>query len=467
MRIALINTNCMQPPVAPIGLDYLAEAAAAAGNSVELLDLCWQDDVQTAIAQFLKSSDFGLAGVTLRNTDDCAFTSRQSFLGGFLGLVKTIKENTGAPVVLGGVGFSVMPETILSLSNADFGVWGEGDFVLVRLAARLEKREDWRDLPNLIWKRDGEWKKNPCSFGSLDGMPPMSRSWIDNKRYFRAGGQAGFETKRGCSGRCVYCADPVAKGGRVRLRPPPAVADELERLLEMGIDTLHTCDSEFNLPEWHALEVCREISRRGLGGRLRWYAYCSPAPFSQELARAMRAAGCEGIDFGADNGNEGMLRRLGRDFGPGDVRNATLWSREEGMAVMLDLLLGSPGETRESIAETVELVKTAGPDRAGVSLGVRVYPGTGLAGQVASEEHAGGLVGGENPLEPLFYLEPRIAPFASELLDSLVGDDRRFLFFDPSRPKQNYNYNSNQRLVEAIRQGYRGAFWDILRKLPV
>ena len=127
-------------------------------------------------------------------------------------------------------------------------------------------------------------------------------------------------------------------------------------------------------------------ARRGLGDKLRWYAYCSPAPFSRELARAMRAAGCVGIDFGADNGNAEMLKRLGRDFGPTDILNATRWAKEEGMAVMLDLLLGSPGETRESIEQTVELVKQADPDRAGVSLGVRVYPGTELARQVTSEE---------------------------------------------------------------------------------
>ena len=72
--------------------------------------------------------------MTLRNTDDCAFTSRQSFLAGFIDLVKTIRENTDAPIVLGGVGFSVMPEQILSLSTADFGVWGEGEFVLPQLA---------------------------------------------------------------------------------------------------------------------------------------------------------------------------------------------------------------------------------------------------------------------------------------------------------------------------------------------
>jgi tryptophan 2-C-methyltransferase len=109
MRVALINTNLLQPPVGPIGLDYVAEALHSRGHSVEFLDLCWEEDQKSAIARFLKKSDFGLIGMTLRNTDDCAFTSRQSFLPGFADLARIVRENTEAPIVLGGVGFSVMP----------------------------------------------------------------------------------------------------------------------------------------------------------------------------------------------------------------------------------------------------------------------------------------------------------------------------------------------------------------------
>jgi hypothetical protein len=464
MRVALVNTNRMRPPIAPIGLDYVAEALDAAGQRVELLDLCWEENARAAIATFLEGAEFGLIGVTLRNTDDCFFSSRQSFLAEFAGLVETIREHTDAPIVLGGVGFSVMPEQVLALSKADAGVWGEGEFVLPELAGRLERQQEWRDLPNLIWRRGAEWQRNPPSTWPLAGLPRMSRRWVDNPRYFRQGGQAGFETKRGCPSQCIYCADLVAKGTRMRPRPPGAVADELEQLLEQGMDHLHTCDGEFNLPAWHAREVCEEFVRRRLGERLRWYAYCSPAPFSLELATAMREAGCVGINFGVDNGDPEMLRRLRRSFAPADIVNATRRSKQAGMAVMLDLLLGSPGETRESLARTVELMKQAEPDRVGVSLGVRVYPGTELARQVTSEAHAKGLVGGEDPFEPLFFLEPGMAPFAFELLDTLIGDDRRFFFFDPSRPDRNYNYNANQRLVDAIRQGYRGAYWDILRR---
>jgi hypothetical protein len=459
MHVALVNTNRIKPPIGPIGLEYVAEALNAAGHHVEVLDLCWADDWGSAIASFFEKTSFALIGVTLRNTDDSAFASRQSFLAEFAEIVNTIRRHTDAPIVLGGVGFSVMPEHVLKLCESDAGVWGDGEFPLVELASMIEAKREWLGLPNLVWRRNGEYHRNPALASPLTNLPRMSRSWIDNSRYLREGGQAGIETKRGCPHPCVYCADPIAKGKKVQTRQPEAVVDELERLLVQGIDHIHTCDSEFNIPEWHAYEVCREIVRRHLGDRLRWYAYCAPVPF-----KLMRRAGCVGINFGVDNGDEDMLRRLKRDFTPADILNATRSCKEAGMAVMLDLLLGSPGESRESIIRTIELMRLAEPDRVGVAIGVRVYLGTGLASVVMQERLREGLVGGDGPLEPLFFVEPRIAPFAFELLDQLIGDDRRFLFFDPARPDRNYNYNANQRLVEAIAKGYRGAYWDILRR---
>jgi hypothetical protein len=238
----------------------------------------------------------------------------------------------------------------------------------------------------------------------------------------------------------------------------------LESLLQQGIDHLHTCDSEFNLPAAHATAVCEEIVRRGLGDRLRWYAYCSPAPFSAELAGLMRRAGCVGINFGVDNGDARMLARLRRGFGPEDIVNAARWCKDAGVTTMFDLLLGAPGETRGSLRRTIALMREAAPDRVGVALGVRVYPGTPLAQMVIQGDLRAGLEGGEDPADPQFFVEPGVARFASQLLDELIGDDPRFLFFDPSRPEQNYNYNANQRLVDAIREGCRGAYWDILRR---
>ena len=465
MHIALVNSNRIQPPVAPIGLEYVAEALSTAGHEVSILDLCWASDPDVAVCSFLTGTRPNLVGVTLRNTDDCAFTSRQSFLAGFAALVSTIRAHLECPVVLGGVGFSVMPEQVLDLAGADLGVWGDGEFALVDLANRLEAQQECCDVPGLMWRLDGQWQRNPPGRPSLSELPPMTRRRIDNQRYFREGGQAGIETKRGCPGQCIYCADPLAKGTRTRTRPPADVVHELRSLLEQGIDHIHTCDSEFNLPAWHAEEVCQEIVSAGLGDRLCWYAYCAPRPFSRELAELMRRAGCAGINFGADHGDDSMLRWLRRGFTSQDILAAARYCREVGIPVMLDLLFGSPGETSESIVRTIELMRLAQPDQVGIALGVRIYPGTEIAGMMAGMAMSEGLVGGDGLLEPLFFLEPAIASTAAGLLDELIGDDPRFFFFDPTRPDRNYNYNANQRLVDAIGRGERGAYWDILRRI--
>jgi radical SAM superfamily enzyme YgiQ (UPF0313 family) len=464
MNVALVNTNRIRPPIGPIGLDYVAEALSAAGHHVGILDLCWAQEWSSAMGDFFDEKSFDLVGMTLRNTDDCAFTSRQSFLAEFAAMVETVGKHTDAPVVVGGVGFSVMPTHVLKRCKARAGLWGDGEFGLVQYVQSMEGKRPLQEVTNLIWRDQDQWHRNGPSMPPLTDLPPMTRSWVDNRRYFHEGGQAGIETKRGCSGRCIYCADPVAKGGTARVRPPRAVVDEIERLLGQGIDHLHTCDSEFNLPKEHASEVCKEMIRRKVGDKLRWYAYCTPLGFSSELAKLMALSGCVGINFGVDNGDEGMLRRLGRGFGPAAILNAAQSCQEAGLTVMLDLLLGAPGETRQSITATVELMKEAPAERVGVALGVRVYPGTELARLVLQGDLRNGLVGKGDGTDPLFFMEPAVAPVAAELLDELIGGDERFFFFDPSRPDRNYNYNANQRLEDAIRSGYRGAYWDILRQ---
>jgi hypothetical protein len=178
----------------------------------------------------------------------------------------------------------------------------------------------------------------------------------------------------------------------------------------------------------------------------------------------MRRAGCVGINFGADSGDADMLRRLKRGYGPEHITSAVRACKDSGIAVMLDLLLGSPGETRESLVRTIEVMMEIDPDRVGVSVGVRIYPGTPIADRVASGELAEGLIGGSDVGDPLFFVEPEVAPFAGQLLSDLIGDDERFFFTDPDQPQTNYNYSANQRLVDAIARGYRGAYWDILRR---
>jgi hypothetical protein len=288
---------------------------------------------------------------------------------------------------------------------------------------------------------------------------------VDNETYFRRGGQIGVETKRGCPGECVFCADPVIKGTRSRLRAPSDVGREVRGLVARGIDCLHLCDSEFNLPADHALAVCEALAQPDLRGRVRWYTYASPSPFDEAMAAAMVRAGCVGINFGVDSGCDEQLARLGRSFRSDAIADVARICRKHGIVFMYDLLLGGPGETPETLRRTIEFMKAVGPDRVGVSFGVRIYPGTRLAslldGGCLPPEGIRGTSGG---VDPVFFVSPALGPRPLDLLREWIDGDERF-FLPSGGDLLDYNYNDNRVLEEAIDRGRRGAYWDILRRL--
>jgi len=474
-RVLLVNSNLMKPPIAPIGLDYIAGHLDAAGHEVELLDLCFEDDWEAAIrGRLSRAPESHIIGITLRNTDDCYCASLQSFLPQFRDIVGALQAQAGeALLVVGGVGFSLMPRAILDQLPRCVGIVGDGEAALAELAAAVDRGEDAAAVPGIATRTSqGEWRLGRSAHGALPRIA-ASRSLVDNRRYFLEGGQGGIETKRGCAGRCIYCADPVAKGRSYRLRPPAEVADEAESLLAQGVDCLHTCDSEFNLPPEHALAVCQEFIRRGLGERLRWYAYCSPGAMTRELAGAMRRAGCVGINFGADSGCDVMLKRLRRDFTAADIERTANICREAGITFMCDLLLGGPGETRATAEQTIRLMQRIEPHAVGVAIGLRIYPGTELARIVAAEGVSPdnpNLVGeaGDN-LDfawPVFYRAAALGEDYADALHDRLRSDPRF-FLGGSRDETDYNYSANDALAAAIKAGARGAYWDILRKARV
>lgn len=477
LDVLLVNPNRMKPAVAPLALEYLATALETAGLSCALSDLCFADNPQAALVADLNAHDPRLIAVTWRNSDDCYCATQHSFIPDYQKLVETIRAHSDAPIVMGGAGYSTAPVALLDETGADYGIVGDGEGALVGLArangpsGRLEvrpMREDslTRAIAGLVWRDGTEWRVNPPAWAPF-GQEALLRDHLDNARYFREGGQAGLETKRGCPMGCVYCADVHSKGQRSRLRPPSAVAREAANLLVQGIDAIHLCDSEFNLPLDHAKDVCRALIAEGLGERLRWWGYLSPAPVDDELIGLMVRAGCQGANFGADNGSAAMLQRLGRPYTPDDLIETGRLCRAHGLTFMYDLLLGGPGETRATLRETVELMKRIGPDCVGVSFGLRLYANTGVAGLI---ETGGRSLRGrveDNPglAWPVHYLEAELGADAVGYLRELIGGDRRFFFGWPDDSQADYNYDDNEALVTAIRKGARGAYWDILRKL--
>ena len=471
--VFLVNTNRMRPVVAPIALDYLSGSLRERGYDVEVLDLALADDPLGTIEERLKGAEPLAVGITIRNTDDCYFASADFFLPEVKKIAELVKSRTGAPVILGGCAFSLMPVAILDYCGCALGIRGDGEIAFVQLLDALRHKTSYARVPGLVYRARKRWHENPAGNVPMERFPVQKRDAVDNPRYLAEGGMGNIETKRGCDRSCIYCADPVAKGRTVRVRDPRAVVDEIEILIKQGVDVLHTCDSEFNLPIEHATAVCEETVRRKLGTRLRWYAYMSPRPFTLAFASLLKRAGCAGINFGIDSGSDAMLKKLGRDFCAQDILDTAKICCTNGITFMFDLLIGGPGETKGTVAETIELMRRAQPDRVGTSVGVRVYPGTRLARIVESEgprERNRSLHGqvSDNPnfLKPVFYLSAELGDDASQFVSDLVGNDERFFMPVPEATRKNYNYNENQVLVEAIKKGYRGAFWDILRRLP-
>ena len=476
--LTLINTNRMVPAIAPLGVEYVAGAARQAGIEVDVLDLCLADEPDAAMAQHFADRRAELVGISFRNVDDCFWPSGEWFVPGLARTIESVRALTGAPIVLGGVGFSIFAEQIVAHTGADFGIRGDGEGGVVSLLGELRGRRRFDRVAGLVWRDDGRVRANPPAWPDELSLP-TARDAIDNAAYFRLGGQGGFETKRGCNGRCIYCADPIAKGTAARLRAPAEVADEVESLLAPGVGVLHTGDSEVNGPAAHARAVCDEFIRRSFDGRVRWYTYLSVVPFDADLARAMRRAGCVGINFTGDSASAAMLAAYGQAHRAGDLASAVKLCRDNGIAVMIDLLLGGPGETPETVAETVSFVKRVAPDCAGAPLGIRVYPGTEMAAIVAAE---GPLESNRNlhrkydgPVDffhPTFYVSRALGERPADLVRDLIGGDERF--FPPPPDEAAYraggesgdhNYNENTDLVEAIAAGARGAYWHILRDL--
>jgi radical SAM superfamily enzyme YgiQ (UPF0313 family) len=262
--------------------------------------------------------------------------------------------------------------------------------------------------------------------------------------------------------------EPLVKGKKIRLRDPKDVVDEIENLVGQGAYAIHINDSEFNLDVPHAIAFCKEMITRRMNRYVEWYAYGMPSPFPESLAAHMKEAGCVGMNFGADSASDKMLRVLMRTFRPKHIEAAVNLCKKYELKHIVEILLGAPGENAETVRETITFLKALAPELVSVTAGLRVFPGTALESMVRSQGFIkdnpnlyGAIEGNDNLLRPVFFLSSEIAPRPLEYIRQLVGDDSRFFGVNTEQ----FNYNANQHLVDAIANGARGAYWMILAAL--
>jgi radical SAM superfamily enzyme YgiQ (UPF0313 family) len=173
-----------------------------------------------------------------------------------------------------------------------------------------------------------------------------------------------------------------------------------------------------------------------------------------------------------------MLKNYRQMHTKEDLASAVRLCRENGITVMIDLLFGGPGETPDTIAQTIEFIKQIDPDCTGAPVGVRVYPRTEMAriaeAEGPPEDNANIHRKYQGPvdfLKPTFYISRSLGPNPARLVNDLIAGDKRFFgpMEEADAPEQavstDHNYNENIALAEAIRHGARGAYWNILRNL--
>jgi radical SAM superfamily enzyme YgiQ (UPF0313 family) len=471
--VVLINPDREKPLTAPLPLDYLAAALEHNGYEPELLDLAFESDWYAATSQAVAKRDILAIIILVRHLDDGLYNSQTYFLPKSKTLVEYLRSKTKSPIILVGGAYTLVPEELLRFCNADFGVAGDPEEAVPQLLDALRDDGDFSHVPNIGWIDNREFRQHPVEPANLCSDWSMQRGFIDNVRYFSEGGVTRFETKRGCGLREIYSTEAITRGETIRLRDPEQVAQEIENLADEGIYSLAADDTHFNQPRDHAMDVCAALTARGLRDRVRWYATCTPRTFDKELAEAMAAAGCQGIHLRVDSGDNEQLERLGHTHTPDDVMNITEIARQADILTLLEVVIGGPGESRDSIDRTISMLKASNPDMVSVQYGLRVYPYTPLGHLVAqitplrdNFHLRGAIYNNDKLLRPVFYIESLLGRGVEEFMEELIDHDPKYLFPFRKDMDKTYNYNDPTILTEAIlHEGHRGAHWDIWRRL--
>ncbi len=449
MRVLLVSPNVesLPDPVFPLGLAYLMSVLKENGTSSQVLDLCFVEDYEAAIEYALHSFQPHVVGLSLRNLDNVSYPNYTSYLPFYRQVVQTIKRENEVPVVLGGSGFTLLPEAVLEFTGADFGIVGEGESSLISFLNRFEgeKGFDQSLKPTVIYEQT-------AIVENIDDLPLPDRSGFDNEAYMKWGGMGNIQTKRGCPFGCIYCTYPIVEGEVIRLRDPTSVCDEIESMLQSGINNIFIVDNVFNHPPEHAQAICEAIIRRNLN--VSWSCYANPKFVTSRLVERMLAAGCTSVEFGSDAGNQMMLQNLGKNFTVDDLSRASAICKKAGMSFCHSLLLGGPGETMESVKQTLDNITGMSPTAIICMVGIRVFPKTKLS-LIATKE---GIIGpDEDFLEPIFYLSPAIKDDIVPFLEHFSKQNRNWIF-------PGLNINMNLELHKKLRGiGIKGPLWESMK----
>ncbi len=410
MRVLLIsaNTERISMVTIPLGLGLVAAAVRRAGHAVTFLDLLDAPDLRAAVSEAVERARPEAIGISIRNIDDQNCQNPRFLLEKAREAVAACRKRSRAPIVLGGAGYSIFPRAALAYLGADFGICGEGEAAFPALLDCLGSGQDPRGIQG-VHRAGDSGDGGRAAAGDLDRLPLWDEAL---EPYADRGAEeiwVPVQTRRGCPNDCSYCSTSHIQGRTLRCRSPWRAVEAMAALARRGFRRFYFVDNTFNVPEAHALALCAGLRDLGLA----WRCILYPKPVNEPLVRAMAASGCVEASIGFESGSQAILRGMNKHFTPGDVRRCVELLAAHHIRRMGFLLLGGPGETRETVAQSLAFARSLNLDGMRVTVGIRLYPGTPLAARALQEDI---ISPADDLLEPRFYLAPGLEPWIHQAI---------------------------------------------------
>jgi radical SAM superfamily enzyme YgiQ (UPF0313 family) len=416
MRVLLIssNTELINMPVLPLGLASVAAAVKKAGHEVKLLNLMLHANSQE-LMKAIQDFHPELIGVSVRNIDDQSRQNPRFLLEPVKEVINYCRSLSSTPIVLGGAGYTIFPQSALDFLGADIGIQGEGEQAFVRLLECLQQKADVVEIPGLFLpgkrvKRRGELIKKLDEF-PLPGpdqlsCPPKINGqpvWVP------------LQTRRGCPMQCSYCSTPAIEGKIIRRRSIALVIKAISEYFEAGFSHFYFVDNTFNLPATYAKQLCDHLIASNI--EIRWRCILYPRGIDEELIEKMARAGCVEVALGFESGSPKILRSMNKKFLPEEVEHIAQLLQQYKINRMGFLLLGGPGESKETVLESLSFAEALNLESMKITTGIRIYPSTPLE-QTAVRE--GVLTPSNNLLFPTFYIAQGLEPWLQDTLNRLM-----------------------------------------------
>jgi radical SAM superfamily enzyme YgiQ (UPF0313 family) len=437
LNCLLISTNLVQTPypVYPLGIAHLTGALKAAGHDVVHFDILASSDVES-LAAVLEKKQFDLIGLSIRNLDTTDSSDPRSFIYQASDLMRIVRKKSNSPVVVGGPAFSIFPEEIFSILQPDYGVLGEGEKILPRIADSLEA-----GVP--------PQKGIIRSENTMYPWQPVSYSKHIAAYYLKWGGMLSIQTKRGCPNKCIYCSYPLLEGKKIRSRDPEEVADEVKRLSrDLGAKYIFFADAVFNDHENHYLRLTEALIKSG--NNTPWCAFFQPRNLSRDKIAYMKQSGLAAMELGTDASSDKTLEGLRKNFHFTDVLKTNNAAAKEKIPAAHFIIFGGPGENKKTLKEGLRNIEKLKSSVVFGCVGIRVLPNTSIYEQALFE----GACNKRNLLEPFFYYSPEIS---REEIDHYLRDawlDR----FDRIYPL----VELQPKITHLHQKGHVGPMWDFL-----